>query len=63
VIVTHLEIASPKYFIPFSLILLPKRLSFKEARVKHFGIASPNYFAVLSLIVFQLFVKLIESMN
>jgi len=46
--VTHYAIPSPKYFAPFSQIILPKRSRFKEVRVTHFAIPSPKYFAPLS---------------
>jgi len=43
--VTHFGIPSPKYFAPFSPILLPQRFRFKEVRVTHFAIPSPKCFA------------------
>jgi len=46
--VTHFEIPSPKYFAPFSPILLPLRFRSKEVRVTHFEIPSPKYFAPFS---------------
>jgi len=49
--VTHLAIPSPKYFAPFSLILLPLRSRFREVRVTHLAIPSPKYFAPFSPIV------------
>jgi len=52
--VTHFEIPSPKYFAPFSPILLSSRKTFKEVRVTHFEIPSPKYFAPLSPILLPL---------
>jgi len=49
--VTHFAIPSPKYFAPFSPILLLPRSSFKEVRVTHYAIPSPNYFAPVSPIL------------
>jgi len=47
--VTHFAIPSPKYFAPFSpILLLPLRSRFKEVRVTHFAITSPKYFAPFS---------------
>jgi len=46
--VTHFAIPSPKYFAPFSPMLLPLRFRFKEVRVTHFAIPSPKYFAPFS---------------
>jgi len=43
--VAHFAIPSPKYFAPFSSILLSMRFRFKEVRVAHFTIPSPKYFA------------------
>jgi len=48
---THFAIPSPKYFAPFSLILLRLRFRFKEARVTHFAIPSPKSFAPFSSIL------------
>jgi len=48
---THFEIPSPKYFPPFSHILLLLRPRFKEVRVTHFEIPSPKYFAPFSPIL------------
>jgi len=48
--VTHFAIPSPKYFAPFSPILLWLRFRFKEVRVVHLAIPSPKYFASLSAI-------------
>jgi len=47
----HFAIPSPKYFAPFSPILLSLRSRFKEVRVVHFAIPSPKYFAPLSPIL------------
>jgi len=41
---THFAISSPKYFAPFSPILLTERFRFKEVRATHFAIPSPKYF-------------------
>jgi len=49
--VTHFAIPSPKYFAPFSPILLSPRYRFKEVRVTHFAISSPKYFAPFSPIL------------
>jgi len=49
--VTQFAIPSPKYFAPFSPMLLPMRSRFKEVRVTHFAIPSPKYFAPFSLIL------------
>jgi len=49
--VTHFAIPSPKYFAPFSPILLRVRFRFKEVRVTHFAIPSPKYFAPFSPIL------------
>jgi len=49
--VTHLAIPSPKYFAPFSRILLLVRSSFKKVRVTHLAIPSPTYFAPFSPIL------------
>jgi len=49
--VTHLAIPSPKYFAPFSPILLLLRSRFKEVRVTHFEIPFPKYFAPFSPIL------------
>jgi len=46
--VTHREISSPKYFAPFSPILLLERYRIKEMRLTHLAIPSPKYFAPLS---------------
>jgi len=46
--VTQFEIPSPKYYAPFSPILLPLRSRLKEVRVTHFEIPSPKYYAPLS---------------
>jgi len=51
--VTHFEIPSPKYFAPFSSILLLLRSRFKEVRVTHFAIPSPKYFAPFSPILLR----------
>jgi len=61
--VTHFEIPSPKYFAPFSPILLPLRSRFKEVRVTHFEISSPKYFAQFSPIYFSLLNTWIESIR
>jgi len=61
--VTHLEIPSPKYFAPFSPILLQLRSKFKEVRQTHFDIPSPKYFAPFSQIEFLVVIKSIESIN
>jgi len=50
--VAHFAIPSPKYFAPFSPILLMLRISCKEVRVAHFAIPSPKYFAPVSPILF-----------
>jgi len=49
--VAHFEILSPKYFAPFSPILLLPRFRFKEVRAAHFEISSPKYFAPFSPIL------------
>jgi len=49
--VTHFAIPSPKYFAPFSPILLLQKKRYKEVRVKHFAISSPKYFAPFSPIL------------
>jgi len=49
--VTHFEIPSPKYFAPFSPILLSLSYRAKEVRETHFEIPSPKYFAPFSLIL------------
>jgi len=48
--VAHFAIPTPKYFAPFSPILILPRFRSKEVRVKHFEIASPKYVAPFSLI-------------
>jgi len=50
--VTHFAIPSPKYFTPFSPMLLLLRSRFKEVRVTHFAIPSPKYFAPFSPMLF-----------
>jgi len=42
--VAHFAIPFPKYFVPFSPILLQVRSRFKEMRAIHFAIPSPKYF-------------------
>jgi len=49
--VVDFAISSPKYFAPFSPILLPLRFRFKEMSVAHFAIPSPKYFAPFSSIL------------
>jgi len=49
--VTHFAIPSPRYFAPFSPILLLLRSRFKEVRVTYFAIPSPRYFAPFSPIL------------
>jgi len=49
--VTHLAIPSPKYFAPFSPILLFLRYRLKEVRVTHLAIPSPKCFAPFSPIL------------
>jgi len=49
--VTHIAILSPKYFAPFSPILLQRRSRFKEVRLTHLAIPSPKYFAPFSPIL------------
>jgi len=61
--VPHFAISSPKYFAPFSPIVLRLSDSFKEVRVTHFAIPSPKYFAPFSPIYFQALYKLIESIK
>ena len=61
--VTHFEIPSPKYYAPFSPILLPQRSRSKEVRVTHFEILSPKHFAIFSPFLFQALLKRIESIN
>jgi len=39
---THFEIPSPKYFAPFSPIILRLRSKCKEVRVMHFEIHFPK---------------------
>jgi len=58
---THFAILSPKYFAPYSPILLLLRFRFKEERVTHFEIPSPKYFAIFSLLLPQTLEKVIES--
>jgi len=55
--VTHFAIPSPRYFAPFSPMLLLLRTRFKEVRVAHFTIPSPKCFAPLSPIYFQALFK------
>jgi len=50
--VTHLEIASPKYFTPLSPIPFPPRKRFKELRMTQFEIPPPKNFAPFSPILF-----------
>jgi len=52
--VAHFAISSPKYFTPFSPILISLRKRFKEVRVEHFAILSPKYFAPFSQILLPL---------
>jgi len=49
--VAHFAIPSPKYFAPFSPILLMLRSSFIEVRATHFATPSPKYFALFSPII------------
>jgi len=50
--ITHFAIPSPKYFAPFSSILLSMRFRSKQVRVTHFAIPSPKFFAPFSAILF-----------
>ena len=50
--VTHIAIPSPKYFAPFSPIILQLRTRFKKVRVTHFAIPSAKYFAPFSQMLF-----------
>jgi len=49
---THFEIPSPKYFAPFSPIILRLKSKCKVERVTHFEIPSPKLFTLLSPILF-----------
>jgi len=46
--VTHFAIPSPKYFAPFSPMLLLLRCRSKVVRVAHFAIPSTKFFAPFS---------------